>query len=230
MHEPGPPFDPARRQWLKAGASLLAGLLLAGPAAVLGDPAIVGDGGAPGDTLLPAGNGLGPGAGGTAGQAARAGSSGLQVAGPPRTLSFFHTHTLERCSATYWRDGAYDPAALREIDVILRDYRTEEIRETDRDLIELLHQLQQNLRTGEPFHVICGYRSKETNDALRRKSRGVARRSLHLDARAVDLRVPGVRLGKLRDVATRLERGGVGYYPRSKFVHIDNGDPRTWRG
>lgn len=137
---------------------------------------------------------------------------------------------MERCHATYWRDGAYDPAALREIDAILRDYRTEEVREIDRDLIELLHQLQQRLQTEEPFHVICGYRSRATNDELRRKSRGVARRSLHLDGRAVDLRLPGIRLNRLRDVAIRMERGGVGYYPRSRFVHVDVGDPRTWRG
>ena len=236
------PFDPARRQWLKAGTSLLAGLLLCGPSLALGgDPlesalsGIAGTGpvppeGGPGAGGRPEGA-TGPVAPSASGAVAKEiSASNIQVPGPPRAVSVFHTPPMERCHVTYWRDGAYDPAALREIDAILRDYRTEEVREIDRDLIDLLHDLHARLRTDEPYHVICGYRSQATNDKLRRRSRGVASHSLHLDGRAVDLRVPDVPLKNLRELAIGLNRGGVGYYPRSRFVHVDVGDPRTWRG
>lgn len=212
MLDLGTPFDPARRQWLKAGASFLAGLLLAGPSLALGgDPLDAGVPGPDGGTPHPPGG-------------------RLETGGPPRTLTFFNTHTNEQCHVAYWRNGGYDPEALRRIDHILRDHRTEEVKEIDRSLLDLLHDLRRRMRTDAPFHVISGYRSQATNEYLHSHSNGVAAGSLHVQGRAIDLRVPGVRLRNLRSLATGLNQGGVGYYPRSQFVHVDVGKPRAWRG
>jgi uncharacterized protein YcbK (DUF882 family) len=155
----------------------------------------------------------------------------LAGTGVDRALSFVHTHTREKLSVVYTAAGAYVPDALMRIDRTLRDHYTGDVHRIDTALLDLLHELAHTLGTSEPFHVISGYRSLATNAMLRARSRaatGVARRSLHMDGRAIDIRVPRVRLTDLRDAALDLARGGVGYYPNSNFVHVDTGRVRRW--
>jgi uncharacterized protein YcbK (DUF882 family) len=146
----------------------------------------------------------------------------------PRRLSFFNTHTAEQLESIYWEAGDYLPDELRRIDHILRDPLTGETKEMDVRLIDLLHRLRQALAASNAFHVICGYRSPQTNAALRLKDPGVAAHSLHMEGQAVDIRLPGVPLVSLRNAALALKAGGVGYYPQSDFIHVDVGPVRTW--
>jgi uncharacterized protein YcbK (DUF882 family) len=145
-----------------------------------------------------------------------------------RSLAFVNTHTDERLSTVYWADGSYEPQALRDIDRILRDVFTGEVKPIDPALLDLLHDLHLVWGTSTPFHVICGYRCPATNERLRQQSGGVARHSLHLEARAADVRLPGVPLSTLHTAALGLRRGGVGYYPASDFIHVDTGFVRAW--
>ncbi|HEV2495719.1 MAG TPA: YcbK family protein [Terriglobia bacterium] len=154
---------------------------------------------------------------------AQAASSG------PRSLAFYHTHTGERLRATYWADGRYLPEALAQINWILRDYRRDEIKPIDTRLLDLLYALARKLETREPFHIICGYRSTATNEFLRTHTIGVAQHSMHLEAKAADIRVPGRDLARVQRAATALHDGGVGTYPHSDFVHVDVGRVRYWR-
>jgi uncharacterized protein YcbK (DUF882 family) len=150
---------------------------------------------------------------------------------PVRTLSFFHTHTGERLKATYCCDGKYEPDALKAIDVLLRDFRVDKVKEIDPKLLDLLHELSGTLETDRPFHVISGYRAPETNQMLRARGgahTGVASQSLHMVGKAIDLRLPGVKLHDVREAARSLKLGGVGYYPSSNFVHVDTGRVRYW--
>jgi len=148
--------------------------------------------------------------------------------GKPRQLKFLNTHTGERVQATYWDGRAYRPQALREIDRVLRDHRNGEVAAIDRRLLDLLVVLHQQLGSTAAYHVISGYRSPATNAMLAARSRGVAKRSLHVDGMAIDVRLPDRTLADLRSAALALKAGGVGYYPRSDFVHIDVGRPRSW--
>lgn len=155
------------------------------------------------------------------------------IAGPARTtlrrtLSFVHLHTNERLTATYWADGHYVPGALDDINHVLRDWRTGEVGAIDPGLFDLLHDLRRRLGTDQPFNVICGYRCPKTNAMLAATSDGVARRSLHMDGKAIDIAVPGRRLTQVREAALALGRGGVGIYSRSGFVHVDTGRVRQW--
>jgi uncharacterized protein YcbK (DUF882 family) len=157
----------------------------------------------------------------------RAGASPA-AAGEPRALAFRNLHTEETVDVVYRADGQLDPDALRQIDWVLRDFRTGEARPIDPRLLDLLWQLRGALDTAEPYEVISGYRSPATNAMLRRTGRGVARGSLHTQAMAIDVRVPGQPLAKVRAVALALRQGGVGYYPSSGFVHVDVGRVRFW--
>lgn len=148
-----------------------------------------------------------------------------------RTLSLFNTHTGERLKTTYCCDGRYEPEALREINHILRDFRTNEVRAIEPGLMDLLHELGGVLETDSPYHVISGYRSPHTNEILRARggaNTGVASKSLHMVGKAIDIRLPGVKLDHLRAAARSLKSGGVGYYPASNFVHVDTGRVRYW--
>jgi uncharacterized protein YcbK (DUF882 family) len=148
-----------------------------------------------------------------------------------RVLSFFNTHTGERLRTAYCCGGAYQPEALKEIDHILRDFRANEIKPIDPKLLDLLHELGGTLETDQPFHIISGYRSPHTNVMLQARGgaqTGVASRSLHMVGKAIDIRVPGVKLDHLRGAARSLKLGGVGYYPSSNFVHVDTGRVRYW--
>ena len=149
---------------------------------------------------------------------------------PEKKLSFMNSHTDERLTARYWCQGEYLPAELAKINHILRDHRTGEINPIDTDLLDLLYKLQTKMHSDAPFHIISGYRSPQTNAALRKKSRGVAKNSLHQFGKAVDIRIPGYNLKTLMRTAKLLRGGGVGYYPHLNFIHIDVGRVRSWRG
>ena len=149
-------------------------------------------------------------------------------AGQPRSLGLYALHTGERLKTTYWADGEYLLPALEEINYLLRDHRANEVKSIDVDLLDLLERLHGQLETSEPYHVISGYRTAATNAALNAQSEGVARHSLHVQGMAADIRVPGRALPMLHRAATSLRGGGVGYYPRSDFVHVDVGRVRYW--
>ena len=146
----------------------------------------------------------------------------------PRTLAFRNLHTGEEVDVVYRADGQVDPGALREIDWVLRDFRTGEAHPMDQRLLNLLWRLRAALDTTAPYEVISGYRSPVTNAMLARQSRGVSRVSLHMKAMAIDVRLPDRPLLALRDAALGLRLGGVGYYPTSDFVHVDVGRERWW--
>ena len=145
-----------------------------------------------------------------------------------RRLSFDNLHTGEKVSTEYWADGDYFPDALREIDHVLRDFRTGDVYSISLDLLDLLVVLRGKLETDLPIEIISGYRSPQTNAMLREKSKGVAASSLHMDGMAIDLRVAGRQLTQVRNAAISLASGGVGYYPKDRFVHVDVGLVRHW--
>jgi len=145
-----------------------------------------------------------------------------------RTLSFYNPNTHESLKVMYWTQGNYVKKSLDRINHLLRDYRTNEIKSIEPKLLDFLHAISLRLKSNRPFHVISGYRSPETNEMLRRSSRAVARNSLHMSGKAVDIRVPGLPVKSLRRAAIDLHRGGVGYYPRPAFVHVDVGEFRYW--
>jgi uncharacterized protein YcbK (DUF882 family) len=145
-----------------------------------------------------------------------------------KAISLLNIHTGETLDRVFFADGDYVPAALAAVNRLLRDHRTGEIRPIDPRLLDQLHALATTLGTRGPFHVVSGYRSVRTNEALRRQGRGVARRSLHLAGQAADVHLTDVALDDLNRAARRLHAGGVGYYPESGFVHLDTGPIRTW--
>ncbi|MEO6235897.1 MAG: DUF882 domain-containing protein [Vicinamibacterales bacterium] len=148
-----------------------------------------------------------------------------------RGLSFVHTHTGERLSTSYCTAGEYLAPALKDVNMLLRDFRVNQIKSIDLPLLDLLFELNGVLGTDQPFHVISGYRSAETNAMLHERGgaqSGVATHSLHMDGKAIDIRVPGSKLTHVRDAARSLKRGGVGFYAASDFVHVDTGRVRYW--
>jgi len=148
--------------------------------------------------------------------------------GRPRALSLHNLHTEESVRATYWSDGAWQPDGLRQINYLLRDFRTGDVVEIDPGLLDLMNRLATLVGTDQPFEIISGYRSPLTNEQLALHSSGVAKKSLHMEGKAVDLRLPGMELSSLRQAALSLQGGGVGYYPKSGFIHIDTGRVRFW--
>jgi len=147
---------------------------------------------------------------------------------PERTLTLYNIHTGESLRTAYWRRGAYLPAALGEIDYLLRDHRTGDVQAIDPSLLDLLSTLHATMQSREPIHVISGYRSPATNAALRNQGHGVARHSLHMQGLAVDFELPDRDLVAVHRAAVALRGGGVGYYPDSGFVHVDVGPVRYW--
>lgn len=147
---------------------------------------------------------------------------------PERRLRLHNLHTGETLDTVYWAEGKYRPGELAAIDHLLRDHRSGEAVHMDRPLLDLLHTLKQQVGGERGFEIISGYRSPTSNAKLRSESSGVAKHSLHMEGRAVDIRLPGVKLKHLRQAALSLKSGGVGYYPKSNFVHVDTGRPRFW--
>lgn len=145
-----------------------------------------------------------------------------------RQLSFYHTHTRLSLDVVYYENGEYVDSALGRINRFLKDFRTGEVTEINPELLDLLHDVRNELGPEATFEVISAYRSPETNEMLRTSSSGVAKNSQHLRGNAIDVRLRGTRTTALRDTAVRMQRGGVGFYPKSDFVHIDTGPVRTW--
>ena len=145
-----------------------------------------------------------------------------------RELEFHNLHTGESLRAVYWEGGRYLPDALDAIDYVLRDFRTGDVRSIDPALLDLVHRLRLAMECDRPVHVISGYRCPATNAMLARRSNGVAKNSYHVKGMAIDLRLPNRDLKDLRNAALMLAGGGVGYYPKSNFVHMDTGPVRSW--
>lgn len=149
----------------------------------------------------------------------------------PRILRFRNINTGDKFSGEFLPSKGFSSAALKQLDYLMRDKRNNQIHRMDPQLFAKFYRLQTHLglRNTE-IQIICGYRSPSSNAAMRRKSRGVASNSYHTRGQAIDFRIDGVPLAKLRQAAEGLGNGGVGYYPRSNFIHIDTGPVRTWRG
>lgn len=156
---------------------------------------------------------------------AQAAFSGFDV----KRLALEHHHTGASIDVTYYENGRYLKDALQEINFFMRDYHNNLVHAVDPALLDQLHDLKLFLGVNKPFHVVSGYRSPETNASLRKNSRGVAKHSLHMEGKAIDIRMEGIAVKSIRDAALTLQRGGVGYYPNENFVHLDSGDIRTWR-
>lgn len=148
---------------------------------------------------------------------------------PDGELSFFNVHTDERLRVRY-RDeaGNYDWTALDEVNHILRCHHTGEVAAIDVRVLEHVNLVQKTAGSTGEIHVISGYRSPEYNAQLVKRSRRAARHSLHVEGQALDLYIPGIKLRELRRAALKLQYGGVGFYPRRKFIHLDCGPFRTW--
>ena len=148
---------------------------------------------------------------------------------PEYRLRLFHTHTGERIDIVYQRGDVYFPDAINRLDQFLRDHRTGDIHQFDARLFDLLHDLTASLgHAGREIDIICGFRTPWSNAFLRRTTSGVASHSLHMEGEAIDIRIPGISTSELRDAALALHRGGVGFYPKSAFVHVDVGRVRRW--
>jgi uncharacterized protein YcbK (DUF882 family) len=145
-----------------------------------------------------------------------------------RSVLLHHAHTGETLKAVYYADGRYQPDALKAAARHLRDWRQGLAHEVDPELLDLIWGMRKKLATTAPIEVLCGYRSPATNALLRKRSRAVARHSLHMEGMAIDLHVPGRSLRAVRAAAIGLKGGGVGYYPKSGFVHVDTGALRYW--
>jgi len=155
-----------------------------------------------------------------------------QALGAPgdRTLNLFYTNTGERAKITFRRNGRYDQAGLKQLNQFLRDWRRNEPTRMDPALFDLVWQVYQDVGASGPIHVVSAYRSPQTNNMLRSRSRAVAKESRHIKGQAMDFFIPGIPIEKLREAAMRRQVGGVGYYPtsRSPFVHLDTGNVRAW--
>ena len=148
-----------------------------------------------------------------------------------RNLELFNTHTNEHAQVIFKRGADYDPAALEVLKKLLRDHRNGEAHDMDPRLYDQLFELARAAKCHPHFEIISGYRSPESNDKMSsRPGSGVAKKSLHMQGRAMDVRLKNCDCAKLRDLALAAKQGGVGYYERSNFVHIDTGNFRTWTG
>lgn len=148
--------------------------------------------------------------------------------GISREISFRNIHTGEKFSGIYRIGGKYLPDAFDEINFVLRDFRAEEVFPIDPRLLDVVYTLHSLAGTNNPYDIISGYRSPKTNSMLRDSSTGVAKRSLHMTGQAIDIRLPGFSTSELKKIAVNLKVGGVGFYAKSDFVHLDIGRVRTW--
>lgn len=154
--------------------------------------------------------------------------AGQKQSAGERRLGFNNLHTGETLDLPYWIEGEYVPESLAEINHLLRDHRNNQVAVIDPRLLDLLYRVRDVLDTSQPLQVISGYRSPASNQMMAGQSSGVAKHSLHMDGKAIDIRIPGIQLAELRQAGLQLQGGGVGYYPESNFVHLDVGRVRTW--
>lgn len=147
-----------------------------------------------------------------------------------RRIAFRNAHTGESFSGVYRVGDKYLPDAFSQINTVMRDFRTNQVYPMDPRVLDIIYTVHRMTGQRAPFEILSGYRSPKTNQMLRGKSRrsGVAKKSLHMQGKAIDLNIKDFSTKRLRDIAASLRAGGVGYYPRSNFVHIDSGDVRTW--
>jgi uncharacterized protein YcbK (DUF882 family) len=151
------------------------------------------------------------------------------VAAPnERTLRFYNTHTGESLRSIFWAEGQFIPDALQDINRVLRDHRNNKIAQMDPQLLLLLDRVSAQFGSQNVIHIISGYRSPESNALLHEHSNGVAKHSMHMEGKAIDIRIPGRDLAAVRKAAMAQRGGGVGYYPDSQFVHMDTGRVRYW--
>jgi uncharacterized protein YcbK (DUF882 family) len=147
---------------------------------------------------------------------------------PDRSLSLYHLHTGEHLTVDYAVSGGYEPECLAALRWLLRDHHTDEERPIDPHVLDLLFAIRHELDSSQPLHVFCGYRSPMTNVLKRLAGAGVAEHSYHLTGQAIDFAIPNRSLRDVHRTAVALRGGGVGYYPRSGFVHVDTGPVRYW--
>ncbi len=145
-----------------------------------------------------------------------------------KVLKFHNVHTGENFSGEYKVGGRYLPDAFAEINHVLRDFRTGEEFPIDPRVMDIMCMIKEHTGTNNSFEILSGYRSPKTNKMLQTRTQGVAKNSLHMTGQAVDIRMPGFSTRQLREIARQLHAGGVGYYPKSGFVHVDTGKVRTW--
>ena len=148
--------------------------------------------------------------------------------GDTRTLNLYHSHTGESIQATFRVNGSFDPAVLEKLNWFLRDWRNNDRTRMDPRLFDVIWEAYRTAGATQPIVIISAYRSPQTNAMLRRRSRGVAERSQHILGRAMDTTMPGMPMERIREIGMRLQRGGVGWYPSSNFVHLDVGNVRAW--
>ncbi len=159
---------------------------------------------------------------------ALASAQNVSMAPKGRSITLIAAHTDEKFSGEYWYDGKYIPDAFSEIKTVMRDHRNNERFPIDPRLMDIMYVLENRVGSTKPVNIVSGYRSPQTNAMLRRTTEGVARNSLHMSGQAIDIRIPGVSLTSVRDTVTDLKSGGVGYYAKSNFVHVDTGRVRIW--
>jgi uncharacterized protein YcbK (DUF882 family) len=153
----------------------------------------------------------------------------LAYGGEKKVLKLYNVHLQKIFYAPFFEKNYYKLSGLFEINKAFMDYRAKEMTRIDVKLINLLYEIQQHLGGSHQFNIVSGYRTRKTNEMLRRYREGVAKNSYHIKGKAVDIYVPNVSLRKVRDIALGLRKGGVGYYPRSGFIHVDVGPVRSWR-
>lgn len=145
-----------------------------------------------------------------------------------KELHLYNIHTGEFVKTTFKQAGQYDQDSLDQLDNLLRDHRSGESTLISRTLLNDIYSLQEMFKPNQAIEIISGYRSPKTNEKLRAMGHGVAKRSLHMQGKAVDIRIPGINLRQVRKAALSLKSGGVGYYPKSGFIHLDVGRVRQW--
>ncbi|MFC3681867.1 DUF882 domain-containing protein [Bacterioplanoides pacificum] len=147
-----------------------------------------------------------------------------------RSLHLYNIHTGESLKTTFWADGEYLDDEIQQIDLLMRDHRANQAIAMQRRLYDKLHHLQHLFHSQQPMYVVSAYRAPKTNASLRQQSSGVAEGSMHMQGKAIDIRIPGVSHRHLHKAAMAMRSGGVGYYPKSGFIHIDTGRRRHWQG
>ncbi len=147
---------------------------------------------------------------------------------PVRSVFLLNPHTGDKLKTVYWENGQYHSEPLKDIAYVMRDQHTEDMSPIDPKLMDILHALQTTLRTNNPFEVVCGYRTPRSNAFIYKHERGVGKNSYHMYGRAVDIRLADRSASSIQRAAWSLQQGGVGYYPRADFVHIDTGGVRRW--